>query len=118
MQIMGNFSTAYKLNWYQDRADAILPQPSLISVPLWLYRGLMLAWALWLAISVLGWLRWGWQAMNVGGVWMSRPPKAPGAGGLFNRKKAVVPPAVNKPAGDVGADGEYAEQPTPRPGSE
>lgn len=119
MQIMGNFSTAYKLNWYQDRADAILPQPSLISVPLWLYRGLMLAWALWLAISVLGWLRWGWQAMNVGGVWMSRPPKAPGAGGLFNRKKAVVQPAVNKPpAGDVEADGDYTEQPAPRPGSE
>lgn len=77
MQIVGNGSNAYALNWYQDRADQLLPQPSLLSVPLWIYRALMLIWALWLAISVLGWLRWGWDALNVGGLWIKRPPKKP-----------------------------------------
>ena len=75
MQITGNGSSAYALNWYQDRAGQTLPQPSIISVPLWIYRVLMLAWALWLAMAVLNWLRWGWQSLNVGGLWMKRPPK-------------------------------------------
>lgn len=87
MQITGNGSNAYALNWYQDRTDAALPQPSLISVPLWIYRALMLAWALWLAMSVLGWLRWGWQAMNVGGLWIKRPPKEPGSGWFGRRHR-------------------------------
>ena len=57
-------------------------------MPLWIYRLLMLLWALWLAISVLGWLRWGWGALNVGGIWIKRPPKKAGSGGLFNRNKS------------------------------
>ena len=89
MQITGNGSSSYALNWYQDRADQALPQPSIVSVPLWIYRTLMLAWALWLAMAVLSWLKWGWQALNVGGVWMKKPPKKPGDGGLFSRKDTV-----------------------------
>ncbi|MGB1310352.1 MAG: hypothetical protein ACPG47_04040, partial [Leucothrix sp.] len=102
MQISGNGSSAYSLNWYQDRTDQLLPQPSVVSVPLWIYRTLMLAWALWLAMSVLGWLRWGWQALNVGGLWIKRPKKT-GSGGLFSRKKAAAsdqpaePSAPDKP---------------------
>jgi len=75
MQIAGFGSSAYELNWYQDRSDATLPQPLVMSAPMWLYRVLMLAWALWLAIAVLGWLRWGWQALNVGGLWKKRPAR-------------------------------------------
>lgn len=33
-----------------------LPQPLVISVPIIYYRLLMLAWALWLALALLGWL--------------------------------------------------------------
>ncbi|MGB1311957.1 MAG: hypothetical protein ACPG47_12135, partial [Leucothrix sp.] len=90
MQIVGNGSSAYSMNWYLDRADPLLSQPAVVSVPLWIYRALMLAWALWLAMAVLGWLRWGWQALNVGGIWMARPPKKPGSTGLFGRKQAVT----------------------------
>ncbi len=73
MQIAGNGSSAYLLNWYQDRSGEVLPQPYVISVPLWIYRLLMLLWALWLAVAVLGWLRRGWQALNRGGLWKSQP---------------------------------------------
>ena len=40
------------------------------SVPLLAYRLLMLAWALWLARALLGWIRWGWAAFtSVRGWW-------------------------------------------------
>lgn len=75
MQIAGNGSWAQNLLWYQDRAGNVLEQPSVISVPILYYRLLMLAWALWLAMTVLGWLRWGWQAFAQGGLWQHKPPK-------------------------------------------
>lgn len=37
----------------------------------------MLAWALWLAMALLGWLRWGWTAINHGGLWQSQPSHDP-----------------------------------------
>ena len=69
MQISGNGSTAYHLHWYQDRITAELPQPWVISVPLLAYRILMLLWALWLAFSLINWLRTGWENFTTGGMW-------------------------------------------------
>jgi len=69
MQVAGNGSSAWQLNWYQDRIAGPLPTASVISVPLLLYRGLMLAWALWLAFALLRWLGWGWQCFSAGGLW-------------------------------------------------
>ncbi len=71
MQIAGNSSSAYEFNWYQDRIAQDYPVVSVWSVPLWVYRGLMLAWALWLAFALLGWLRWAWNAFAQGGIWRS-----------------------------------------------
>ncbi|MGH8655527.1 MAG: hypothetical protein ACREYE_26650, partial [Gammaproteobacteria bacterium] len=68
MQIAGNNSTASQLNWYIDRSDARLPQAWVVSVPLFGYRVLMLAWALWLAFALLGWLKWGWGCFSQGGL--------------------------------------------------
>jgi hypothetical protein len=76
MQVIGNGSSAYRLQWTQDRLASELPTATIISVPLMVYRGLMLMWALWLAWSLLNWLRWGWGAWSQGGVWRSREPKA------------------------------------------
>lgn len=73
MQIAGNGSTAYELKWYQDRAGGELPQVTVISLPLSIYRWLMLAWALWLALSVLKWSQWAWGAFTQGERW--RPVK-------------------------------------------
>lgn len=73
MQIAGNDSDAYNLNWYQDRSDAVLPQAWIFSVSLWVYRISMLAWALWLAFALLGWLKWGWGCYNAGGIWRHKP---------------------------------------------
>jgi hypothetical protein len=77
MQVAGNGSGAYSLNWYQDRAGSEPPRPWILSAPLWMYRTLMLAWALWLAYSLLDWLRWGWSAYAADGLWRARtkPPE-------------------------------------------
>ncbi len=75
MQVAGNGSNAWTLNWYQDRSPQILPQPWALSAPLWSYRALMLLWALWLAYSLLNWLRWGFGCLAAGGWWRARNAK-------------------------------------------
>jgi hypothetical protein len=69
MQITGNNSTGFDLNWYQDSSPAILPQANVISVPLLAYRIAMLLWSFWLAASLLNWLKWGWNCYSSNGLW-------------------------------------------------
>jgi hypothetical protein len=84
MQIEGNGSSTYSLQWFQDRSAALLPQAWLISVPLWLYRFLMLVWALWLAAALMRWLRWGWGCYTEGGLWRKLVLSKVRSGGLGN----------------------------------
>lgn len=69
MQIAGNGSTSDLLRWYRDRNLEGLPTAWIVSVPLLVYRFAMLAWALWLALAILRWLRWGWECFSAGGLW-------------------------------------------------
>lgn len=69
MWIMGNGSNNYFLQWFQDRSDAVMPQTWIFSVPIIFYRIAMLAWALWLALALLRWLRWGWGCFSHNGLW-------------------------------------------------
>jgi hypothetical protein len=77
MQIQGNDSSSEHLHWFDDRTGPVPEQPWLLSVPMLAYRGVMLAWALWLAISLLRWLRWGWLSFSDGGFWKQRPKRVP-----------------------------------------
>jgi hypothetical protein len=69
MQITGNGSTADMLRWYLDRSGDQLPRPFVLTLPLWLYRCGMLAWALWLAQSLMKWAPWAWNSFSLGGIW-------------------------------------------------
>jgi len=69
MRIEGNGSSASQLRWFVDRHEGVLPTPTALSLPILVYRGLMLAWALWLAASVIGWLRVALAAWTSGGYW-------------------------------------------------
>ncbi len=71
MQIEGNHSTSQVLKWYLDRAGTVPDSSTLISVPLLYYRLAMLAWALWLAFALLGWLKWSWKVFEHHGFWKS-----------------------------------------------
>ncbi len=79
MQIVGNGSVGSELHWFQDRVTDIYPQAWVLSVSLWIYRGLMLLWALWLAFALLDWLRWGWRAFSTHGLWQAAPPRVTNA---------------------------------------
>ncbi|MDC0721818.1 hypothetical protein [Nannocystis bainbridge] len=101
MQIEGNGSYASSLRWYQDRVEyvegvgGLMPRPWVLSVSLWWYRGLMLAWALWLAWSLIRWLPWGWQSAAQGGLW--RPLWRP------TPPRPVPPPPASRNSGPVPA---------------
>ncbi len=71
MRIAGNGSSSHLLRWYSDRTGSILPTPGVFSFSILAYRLVMLAWALWLAASLLGWIKWGWQAYSSGKLWDS-----------------------------------------------
>lgn len=76
MHIAGNNSSAYDYHWFQDQAAKQLPTAYVLSVPMWVYRVVMLAWSLWLAFAVVRWVKWGWRAFSAGGIWKrdSDPP--------------------------------------------
>ncbi|MCD6184674.1 MAG: hypothetical protein J7K84_02610, partial [Deltaproteobacteria bacterium] len=81
MQICGNNSNSFNLHWTQDRIGAFMPSPWVISLPLMVYHILMLIWSLWLAFSLLKWLRWGWDCFSEGGIWKKT---------AFRRKKPAM----------------------------
>jgi hypothetical protein len=78
MFVSGNGSNQTALKWYQARVNGLLPTPLCISVSIWWYRFLMLLWALWLALAVIRWLRWGWDNFSKGGIFRSNPRPAAG----------------------------------------
>ncbi len=68
-QVTGNGSNAYQLNWFSDRIMAQTPEVVLWSVPVYIYRVMMLLWSIWLAFSFLKWVKWGWKSFTQDGVW-------------------------------------------------
>ncbi|MCK5648124.1 MAG: hypothetical protein KAI22_04525, partial [Gammaproteobacteria bacterium] len=75
MQISGNGSSAYQLNWFSDRIAPVLPEAGMISVPVYIYRLIMLAWSIWLAFAVIKWAQWGWAAFSHEEYWQSLPKR-------------------------------------------
>ena len=76
MQVTGNGSYATSLNWYQDAISTNLPETTVISVPMWSYQVLMLLWSIWLSMSLIRWLKWGWNNYSSGGLWKAPPKKS------------------------------------------
>jgi hypothetical protein len=70
MQITGNGSYDHFLRWTQDRINGTLPVPTIVSVPVWVYRSLMLIWSLWLAWSLVNWIRWAVRSWSEEKMWM------------------------------------------------
>jgi hypothetical protein len=88
MHVAGGGSSAQSLRWFVDRSTDALPDARAISVPLWVYKVAMLAWALWLANAVIGWLRYGFAAWSNGGYWRALRKKP-----VVDVPAATAPPA-------------------------
>jgi len=76
MSVTGNGSWGNHLVWFADRADGVPPAAVAWSVSLWVYKVLILAWALWLSFALLRWLPWTWQCFVKDGFFRSRLEKA------------------------------------------
>ncbi len=75
MKIAGNYSSSFSLNWYQDLTTGSIPMPWFLAFDIWYYRILMLLWALWLAASIIHWVKWGFDAYTTNGGWYKQKPK-------------------------------------------
>ena len=73
MQVAGAGSYGGRLEWYIDRSSNDLPQTAILSLSIWVWRLLMLAWSLWLAFRLVGWVRWAWSAFSTDGRWKTQP---------------------------------------------
>ncbi|HUE48611.1 MAG TPA: hypothetical protein VMO54_05345 [Steroidobacteraceae bacterium] len=82
MGVTGPGSGGNTFSWFVDRAASTLPHPVVYSLPLWVYRTIMFAWALWIAIALARWLRFAWRAWSAGGIWRGAvlPPTLGAAG--------------------------------------
>ncbi len=108
MQISGNNSNNHTLHWYQDRNLSLLPTAWVVTVPLLVYRISMLLWALWLAMALLKWLRWGWDCFTEKATWKTAPKKV-----KKNTLKKTVP-ATRKAVAPSKKNGQ-TKKPMPKP---
>ncbi|WP_422010803.1 hypothetical protein [Roseateles sp.] len=76
LMIAGPGSGSHLLSWTSDRFTEHTAGAWVLSAPVWLYRVAMLAWALWLAVSLLKWVGWAWAAFSAGGAWPAQGAKA------------------------------------------
>jgi len=76
MQIQGNGSTAYNYNWFTDQTEGVLPTAWVLSLPMWIYRAMMLLWSLWLAFALIRWVPWAWQQWSTPAMWYADPRPA------------------------------------------
>ncbi|WP_444996909.1 hypothetical protein [Aliikangiella sp. IMCC44359] len=58
MGVVGNGSYTNSLVWFLDRGTNILGETVVYSLPIWIYKGLMLIWATWLSFSLIKWIGW------------------------------------------------------------
>lgn len=106
MQIAGNGSGASQLSWFADRSTGVVPSVAVWSLPVLAWRLAMLAFALWLAFSLIGWLRWAWACTGEGGRWRALPRRAPAS--------RPTPPRAERESGDA----EAASEPPPIPAAD
>ena len=94
MQVAGAGSSGSQLNWYVDQVESSLPSATIVSVPMWSWRLLMLLWSLWLASRLVRWLPWAFRCFKAHGLWRKAPPRPPRAPFPVPAAAAPIPPAT------------------------
>ena len=73
MSVGGYQSSGQTLSWFADQATDRTPEAAVWSLPMWTYKALILAWALWLTFALIRWLPWVWQCFAEQGLWRKAP---------------------------------------------
>ena len=68
MQVAGGGSTNWQWQWYQDRQGMAYVSAGMVSLPIWVWKGLMLIWSFWIASRVIVWGKLAWVATSRGGM--------------------------------------------------
>ena len=63
----------------------------------------MLLWAMWLATSLLKWMKWGWAALTTGEFWMKKPEAETKA--KINNDNTNDAESLNKAENSLNAEG-------------
>ena len=61
MGVVGNGSYGNSLLWFLDQGDGELGSVTVYTLPLWVYKALMLLWSTWLSFSLIRWIGWTWN---------------------------------------------------------
>ena len=75
MHVTGFQSSGHNLNWFADQSATTTPAAAVWSLPMWSYKALILAWALWLSFALVRWLPWVWGRFAARGMWVAAPEK-------------------------------------------
>ncbi len=109
MDVEGPGSSSGMLHFFVDRADGALPEATIITVPVFVFRVLMFLWAGWLAIACVRWARRGWAVFAEGGLWralaMPAPPQ-PGRAPVATSAPAASASATPSPTPTATGEGE------------
>lgn len=75
MDVSGAGSYGTHLVWFSDRSNGTFAPAWCLNLTIWIWRGFMLAWALWLSRALLGWLKWAWTALTRDKFWAPKIKK-------------------------------------------
>ncbi len=69
MGIKGYFSKSHYLQWFSDKSTGLTPHIEVFNVSIYIYKGIMLLWVLWLSFALINWCKWAWQCLGRQGYW-------------------------------------------------
>ena len=93
MSVTGFESSGKQLSWFADKTEGAMPQAAVYSLPMWAYKALILAWALWLSFALMRWLPWVWRCFADGGLWRAKAPAEDKSGGEEGKGGEAKPSA-------------------------
>jgi len=64
MGVVGNGSYNHSLLWFLDQGDGDLGAVAVYTLPIWIYKILMLIWSTWLSFSLIRWVGWIWKDLS------------------------------------------------------
>lgn len=112
MYIYGPNRPVSALQWYNARSDGTIDPVGIWAVGIWVYRLLMLLWALWLANGLLRWLKWAWTEIFGTPLPKSKPQlKTPAATQAAAQPQAAPSDAPSEPQAAPPTEGEPPTKP-------
>lgn len=65
------------VKWYAESTPGEVSDFTLWNTPVWIYKGLLLVWAVWLAMAFVHWLRFAWSVYRNTGHFRPKPRSGP-----------------------------------------